>query len=66
MGSLAGPMVGAVFLISLPEFLRGWVQYQRLLYGVVLMAVMLYVPGGLAGLGRRTLELVPGRRGRRP
>ena len=66
MGSLAGPLVGTVFLVSLPELLRGWVQYQRLLYGVVLMAVILYVPGGLAGIGKRTLELIPGLRRSRP
>ncbi|MDP2627719.1 MAG: hypothetical protein Q8Q58_12535 [Candidatus Rokubacteria bacterium] len=53
MGSLTGPLIGAAFLTSLPEFLRGWVDLQRMLYGVVLVLVMLFVPGGLTELGRR-------------
>jgi branched-chain amino acid transport system permease protein len=53
MGSLRGPLIGAVFLTSLPEFLRGWVELQRVLYGIVLILVMLFVPGGLIELGRR-------------
>ncbi|MBI1726281.1 MAG: branched-chain amino acid ABC transporter permease, partial [Candidatus Rokubacteria bacterium] len=55
MGGLTGPLIGAVFLTALPEFLRGWVELQRVLYGVVLMLVMLFVPGGLIEIGRRLL-----------
>lgn len=55
MGGLAGPLIGAAFLTALPEFLRGWVELQRVLYGVVLMLVMLFVPGGLIEIGRRLL-----------
>lgn len=53
MGSLTGPLIGAAFLTSLPELLRGWVELQRVLYGIVLVLVMLFVPGGLTELGRR-------------
>jgi branched-chain amino acid transport system permease protein len=53
MGSLAGPLIGAAFLTSLPELLRGWVELQRVLYGIILVLVMLFVPGGLAEIGRR-------------
>ena len=56
MGGLAGPLIGAAFLTALPEFLRGWVELQRVLYGVVLMLVMLFVPGGLIEIGRRLLS----------
>lgn len=55
MGGLTGPLIGAAFLTALPEFLRGWVELQRLLYGVVLIVVMLFVPGGLMEVGRRML-----------
>jgi branched-chain amino acid transport system permease protein len=58
MARLPGALVGAAFLTALPEFLRGWVELQRLLYGVVLMLVMLFVPGGLLEVGRRALALV--------
>jgi branched-chain amino acid transport system permease protein len=56
MGGLAGPLIGAAFLTALPEFLRGWVELQRVLYGVVLVLVMLFVPGGLIEIGRRLLS----------
>lgn len=56
MGGLAGPLIGAAFLTALPEFLRSWVELQRVLYGVVLMLVMLFVPGGLIEIGRRLLS----------
>ncbi|HSL51963.1 MAG TPA: branched-chain amino acid ABC transporter permease [Candidatus Deferrimicrobiaceae bacterium] len=55
MGSLTGPLIGAAFLTSLPEFLRGWVELQRVLYGIVLIVLMLFVPGGLTELGRRLM-----------
>jgi branched-chain amino acid transport system permease protein len=64
MARLGGALLGAAFLTALPEFLRGWVELQRLLYGVVLMAVMLFVPGGLLEVGRRALALVQARRDR--
>jgi branched-chain amino acid transport system permease protein len=66
MANLAGPLVGAVFLTALPELLRGWVELQRVIYGVVLIVVMLFVPGGLVEVGRRTVALVRASRGRRP
>jgi len=55
MGSLMGPLIGAAFLTSLPELLRGWVELQRVIYGLVLILVMLFVPGGLMELGRRMM-----------
>jgi branched-chain amino acid transport system permease protein len=60
MANLAGPLIGAVFLTALPELLRGWVELQRFLYGVVLILVMLFVPGGLLEIGKRTAALVRG------
>ena len=48
--SLAGPLIGSVFLVALPEFLRGWVEYQFMIYGVVLIIVMAALPGGLVEL----------------
>jgi len=58
-GTLAGPVVGAVIFTVLPEALRAltsW-QWQMLLYGVLLIAVLFFMPRGivptLAGRGRR-------------
>jgi branched-chain amino acid transport system permease protein len=49
--TLWGPLVGALFIVSLPELLRQWVDYQWVIYGVVLILVMRYFPGGLAEIG---------------
>ena len=48
--ALWGPLVGALFLTPLPEFLRGAVEYQHIIYGVILIAVLRFLPQGLAGL----------------
>ncbi len=56
LGSLRGPVVGALILILLPEALRfvGFspdfaAQIRHLLYGLVLVVLMLYRPQGLFG-----------------
>lgn len=45
--SLAGAIIGALFMIALPELLRGWVEYQWLMFGIALVLVMRFFPGGL-------------------
>lgn len=59
-GTLAGPLLGAVFLTYVPEafgFLR---DVRPILMGGLLIAVTLFLPGGLLG----ALNLVLGRRPR--
>ena len=49
-GTLAGPLVGAVLFTALPEALRevtSW-QWQMLLYGVLLIAVLFFMPRVIA------------------
>ncbi len=50
--SLIGAVLGALFLTPLPEFLRGFVGAQHIIYGVILLAVLLFLPNGLVSLGR--------------
>jgi branched-chain amino acid transport system permease protein len=48
-GTLAGPVVGAVLFTALPEVLRAvtsW-QWQMLLYGVLLVIVLFFLPQGI-------------------
>jgi branched-chain amino acid transport system permease protein len=48
-GTLSGPIVGAVIFTALPEALRAltsW-QWQMLLYGVLLIAVLFFMPRGI-------------------
>jgi branched-chain amino acid transport system permease protein len=47
MQSLIGAMIGVFFIQVLPEFLRGYVEAQQVIFGIVLIIVMAIVPGGL-------------------
>lgn len=61
-GVLAGAVIGAAILIPLPELLRDQQQYQRLIYGITLMALLLFMPRGLSGLAKQLLaHLLRGR-----
>jgi branched-chain amino acid transport system permease protein len=62
MGSIYGSIVGTVFLTTLPELLRSYVELQRVIYGVILIIVMAAMPGGLVELADR-VRRVAGRKG---
>jgi len=49
LGSVAGAVVGAVALISLPEMFRFAAEYRMLIYGVVLLLLVRFRPQGLFG-----------------
>jgi branched-chain amino acid transport system permease protein len=65
--SVAGPLLGAVVLTVIPLILNQTVSHggavRDVIYGGILLAVVLVVPGGLAELGTRLVE--PLRRARR-
>lgn len=44
--ALAGPVVGAIFTTILPEALRFSNQLREILMGVLVVAIVLYLPGG--------------------
>jgi branched-chain amino acid transport system permease protein len=50
MGTLIGPVIGAIFLVILPEVSRFMVHYRELVYGVILIVVILFRPEGIAGV----------------
>lgn len=50
VSALAAVIVACFVLIPLPEFLRDFQQYQRLFYGLVLMALLCFMPKGIAGV----------------
>ncbi|MEJ0068239.1 MAG: branched-chain amino acid ABC transporter permease [Pseudomonadota bacterium] len=66
MASLAGALLGTVFMVTLPELLRGYVNLQQIMFGFVLFATMAFLPGGLIELGRRLRVLLGGRRAAAP
>ena len=53
VGWIGGPILGALFLVPLPEFLRGFVEYQHVLYGLILILVVSFLPDGLWGVVSR-------------
>ena len=52
-GTFVGPIIGAVLLGLLPEFLGKYAEYKMLIYGVILVLGMTMMPEGLVGWLRR-------------
>jgi branched-chain amino acid transport system permease protein len=57
MGSIPGVILGAMILTALPEKLREFQQIRMLLFGVALIAMMVFRPEGLIPSRRRRQEL---------
>jgi branched-chain amino acid transport system permease protein len=49
IGTRWGPILGAVILGILPEISRPIMEYRTLVYGLLLLAMMRFQPGGLLG-----------------
>ena len=49
IGTLRGPIVGAIVLGALPEISRPAMEYRTLLYGVLLLLLMRFQPDGIFG-----------------
>lgn len=56
MGSLVGVVLGALVLILGPEYLRAFSEYRMLLFGVLLVGMMIFRPGGFIPNIRRTYQ----------
>jgi branched-chain amino acid transport system permease protein len=56
MGTLIGPVFGAILLTLLPEVLRGLGDLRLVVYGAALTFVVLFMPGGLAQAARVVRE----------
>ena len=48
--SLAGPIIGALILTPLPELLRDYLMWQQVMYGVILMLFMRFLPDGVVSI----------------
>ena len=64
VGTLAGPVIGAIFLVYVPEFLSFTSDYRPAMMGLVLILVTLCASSGLLGV-LRTLrnKVVPAAKG---
>lgn len=61
--SLAGPVVGTTLLMLLPEWVRFLQEYILLIYGSGVMVLMVIMPDGLIGGGRKACEYFRRRHG---
>jgi branched-chain amino acid transport system permease protein len=70
IGTLRGPIVGAIVLGALPEISRPAMEYRTLLYGMLLLLLMRFQPEGILGEGsvlvRGWRRLVRGRSNAKP
>jgi branched-chain amino acid transport system permease protein len=70
MGTVLGPVIGAVVLTALPEALRASDQWRLVIYGAVLVLLIRFLPRGLWGsliaLARRRRRAARGRAAAEP
>lgn len=52
VGTIVGPIIGAVVTSLLQEVVRGSGHYQDIAYAVVLLATLIYAPKGISALGK--------------
>ncbi|MEH6822907.1 MAG: branched-chain amino acid ABC transporter permease [Motiliproteus sp.] len=56
MGTLFGPIIGAFVVVLLQDFLPDLTEHWQLLMGAIIIAVVLFLPKGIAGLLYRLCE----------
>ena len=64
VGTLHGPVLGAVLYVVLKEYLAlRWVDFHLLIFGALFIAIVLLLPGGLVQAAERVRRLVGRGRG---
>ncbi len=58
LGTLAGPVVGAIVMTILPELLRGIGNMRMVIYGIILLIVIIKYPSGLTPFLVRIKDLL--------
>lgn len=58
MGTIGGPILGAVLLQVLPEAIRFLDNYRQLLFGAALVVSVMFAPKGLVGLNWRKIKFI--------
>lgn len=53
LGSLVGGVIGAIVIVVTPELLRGYPDVSLLIFGLILLFVVLFFPGGIWGFVRK-------------
>lgn len=65
LGSVYGSFFGAALLTFLPEFLRSLQDYDIIFYGMLLIVMVLFMPGGLSRAATTVLSLILRKFGKR-
>jgi len=59
VGTIHGPVLGAVFYVILREVLAvQWVEFHLIIFGLLFMLVVLFLPGGLVEAWNRVRRLI--------
>lgn len=58
VGTLSGPLVGALIFTILPEILRDLAKLQWIIYGLILMLSIAFMPEGIVGFIENKLEKI--------
>jgi branched-chain amino acid transport system permease protein len=56
LASLHGAILGAAAFLLLEEYLAGWTEHWKMIFGPLLILVVLFARGGITGLWRRGLH----------
>jgi branched-chain amino acid transport system permease protein len=56
LGTLHGAIVGAAAFLLLEEYLAGWTEHWKMIFGPLLILVVLFARGGIAGILRRGIR----------
>lgn len=50
IASNVGAVIGAIFIVLLPQFLVGFEEYQLFVFGILVLLIFIFAPRGLVGL----------------
>ncbi|MGI4813745.1 MAG: branched-chain amino acid ABC transporter permease [Janthinobacterium lividum] len=56
--SVAGAVAGAIFLVPLAEILRDTKELENIIYGLVVLGVLRFIPGGIVSVPARLKSLL--------
>jgi len=49
IGTIAGPIIGTLLFVTIPETLQVAAEFRLLLYGLILIVMIIYLPRGIVG-----------------
>ena len=59
LGSITGSVLGAAFVVLVPELLRGFGAYHQIIYGLAMILVFVFWPTGLVGIAALLARRLP-------